>query len=126
MECPDSGVFCVNKSDIPFVTLGLYHAGEHENKVLKTDGGIIAIAKKHKCKEQVLYYSSHHLSISYRTALVLDKQHETHHQLIPSKQKKQVECMEKIKSIIERHKNTFAMKEDPSLCYIITDNVPSE
>ena len=45
MECPDSGGICVNKSDIPFVTLGLYHAGEQENKVLKTDGGIIAIAK---------------------------------------------------------------------------------
>ena len=85
--------------------------------------------KKHKCKEQVLYYSSHHLSIGYRTELVLDsitKTEETHHQLIPSKQKKQVECMEKIKSIIERHKNPFAMKEDPSLCNIITDNVPSE
>ena len=85
--------------------------------------------KKHKCKEQVLYYSSHPLSIGYRTELVLDsitKTEETHHQLIPSKQKKQVECMEKIKSIIERHKNPFAMKEDPSLCNIITDNVPSE
>ena len=125
-----AGEFSVTKSDIPFASLGLDHAGEQQNRVLKTDGGIIGIANNANARDRhcvtapIISRMVTELSQYMSTAT---KNEETHHQLIPSQQRKQAECVEKIRSAIKPHTNPFSKKEDLSLCNIVTNKVvPSE
>ena len=121
-----SGDFCVTKSNIPFVSLGVDHAGEQENKVLKIDGGLVGIANNANARERYCVTApiisrmvtelSEHMSNTSSTQ-------GAHHQLIPSELKKQTERVEKIKSTIKSHQNPFVMTEEPSLCNIVTNKV---
>ena len=38
------GGFVVQKSDIPFTAIGVDHAGEQVNKILKINGGLVGIS----------------------------------------------------------------------------------
>ena len=38
------GEFCVKKNDTPFTTIGVDHAGDQINKIMKIDGGLIGIS----------------------------------------------------------------------------------
>ena len=39
----EKGGFLVQKSDIPFTAIGVDHAGEQVNKILKINGGLVCI-----------------------------------------------------------------------------------
>ena len=122
----EAGDFCVTKSDIPFVSLGVDHAGEQENKVLKSDGGLIGIANNANARERYCITAP----IISRMVTELNEHmssasnpQKTHHQLIPSERKKQAERVEKIKSAIKSHTNPFGMIQDPSLSNLVTNKV---
>ena len=96
-----AGDLSVTKRDIPFASLGVDHAGEQENRVLKTYGGIIGIANNANARDR------HCVTATIISRIVTEpsqymstatKNEVTHHQLIPSPHWKQAECVEKIKS----------------------------
>lgn len=81
------GDFCVTKSDLPFVSLEVDHAGEQENKVLKVDGGITGIANNANTRNRYCITAP---IISRMVAEMKEHvscptvEHHKHHQLVPS------------------------------------------
>lgn len=48
------GNFSVTKSKIPFTSIGVDHAGEQVNKILKSDGGLCGISSNENARTRLL------------------------------------------------------------------------
>ena len=122
-----SGDFCVNKTDLPFVSIGVDHAGEQVNNTLNVDGGITGIASNQNARDRYCFTAPIIARMVGELADYLcmssNSGRSKHHQLIPSEVRKQADRVDKIKATIKRHRNPFAEESDMQLCNIVTGKV---
>ena len=118
------GEFSVAKNDLPFTAIGVDHAGEQENKVLKVHGGLRGIANNENARNRFFIVAP----IINRLCSELQERHapKQHHNLIPSQILKQAERIKRIKSTIEEHMNPFSSDDCGILRNIVTNAVVEE
>ena len=115
------GQFSVVKSKLPFVGIGVDHAGEQENKVLKVSGGLRGIATNINARNRFFVIVP---LIRYlcETPAVTAK----HHNTSPAKTKKQEFRINKIVKGIELHQNPFSPIDTGTLRNMYTNAVVND
>lgn len=119
------GEFSVAKNDLPFTAIGVDHAGEQENKVLKVHGGLRGIANNENARNRFFVAAP----IINRLCSELQERHHVpkqHHNLIPSQISKQAERVKRIRSTIEEHVNPFSSDDCGILRNMVTNAVVEE
>lgn len=122
-----SGNFCVNKSKVPFCSLGVDHALEQENKEMKAIGGIRGIAHQTKLLEDFFLASPLLSKVSddfcdyFNTKT---KVTDVHYQLLGSTNTRYHNDVQKLTVVYENHDLTFVDSAD--VFNIITKSVLPE
>ena len=82
-EAFSNGEFAVQKTKIPFVALGMDHAGEQVNKLLKINGGLIGVSKNVNARNRFMITAPIISGISTEAKKVcgIHKEKSEHHQL---------------------------------------------
>ncbi len=116
------GEFSVAKNDLPFTAIGVDHAGEQENKVLKVHGGLRGIANNENARNRFFGGAP----MINRLCSELQERHHVpkqHHNLNTSQISKQAKRVKRIKSTIEEHMNPFSSDDCGILRNIVTNTV---
>lgn len=102
-----NGNFCVSKSNIPFTSIGPDHAVEHENKVLKSVGGIVGITQKETALDRffVIAPELSRLCVEFNQQFGITTAAETkqHHQLHSRHEQRLKRNLLALKNIISLH-----------------------
>ena len=108
------GNFCVNKSDVPFCSIGVDHAIEHINRMMKVKGGLSGITQKPATLTQFFLVAPEltHLveEIDYLGSLKAPKRTK-HHELTPSRCSRQYLDVEKLHNVMSDC-DPFCQEED--------------
>ena len=112
----------VTKSAIPFVSTGADHACEHLNKLMKVHAGLIGISNTPNARQRFFLAAP---ELSCLAKEFKDQFHDVgskvveHHDLSPSKIRREHGTIGRIKDAIQSHGNPFAV-EDNMIYNIIT------
>eukprot|EP00794_Sanderia_malayensis_P017161 gene17161-18883_t len=110
---------------LPFIAIGVDHAVEQENKLLKIDGGLRGIANNEKARNCFFVAAP----IINRLCSELQERHtvpKQHHNLIPFQISKQAEWVKRIKDTIEEHMNSFSSDDCGIFRNMVTNAVVEE
>ena len=82
-EAFSNGEFAVQKTKIPFVALGMDHAGEQVNKILKIDGGLVGVSRNVNARNRFMITAPIIAGISTKAKEIcgLKTEKREHHQL---------------------------------------------
>ena len=94
------GEFSVVKSNLPFVAIGIDHAGEQENKYIKGHGGLTGIANNVNARNRFLISAPVITNTDRGTNRQQDRgtnMIKRHHNLYPSQSEKQIQRVESVR-----------------------------
>ena len=122
----------VTKNAIPFVSIGVDHACEHLNKLMKVHAGLIGISNNPNARQRFLLAAP---ELSCLAKEFNDQFHDVgskaveHHDLSPSKIRRDHGTISRIKDAKPSHRNPFAVKGNMiykivTRAYILDEYVP--
>lgn len=121
------GNFCVNKNIIPFCSIGVDHAIEHVNRMMKVKGGLGGITLRPAALARFFLIAPVMSRISEQVldmARSSSHQRKKHHELSPSMINRQMGQVEKLQTVIDEC-NPFQTEND-DLVNIVTQTVMPE
>ncbi len=123
------GNFAVNKNQIPFCAIGVDHALEHINRIMKVTGGLVGITQNASARDR-FFLTAPELSRLAEEAHVmagtLTATRKEHHDLTPAIWTRQEENIARLKSVVRSSINPIKY-EGEDLINIITKVVmPAE
>ena len=116
----NEGQFSVVKSRLPFVGIGVDHAGEQQNKMLKVSGGLRGIAINANAGNRFF------ATASILRALCSASETKKHYNISMSKARKQEARIEKLTKSIELHLSPFSSEDTGTLRNMYTNAVVKE
>ena len=115
----NEGQFSIVKSRLPFVGIGVVHAGEQQNEMLKVSGGLRGIATNANARNR--FFATAPILRALCSASETKK-----HNISMSKARKQEARIEKLTKSIELHLNPFSSEDTGTLRNRYTNAVVKE
>ena len=127
-EAFSNGEFAVQKTKIPFVALGMDHAGEQVNKILKIDGGLVGVSRNVNARNRFMITAPIIAGISTKAKEIcgIKTEKKDHHQLSKAYVQLQHDMVEKFDKVFESVNLNFHEKSDHSMRNFITNKVFSD
>ena len=125
-EAFQQGGFSVAKTSIPFTAIGMDHAGEQINKILKIEGGIVGISRNENARTRYFLTApiiAQIIANTKESCGVNEGKAKVHHQLTSAYTKRQNEMKGKIIQVMEHCNVNFDVKEDSNLRNFVTNQV---
>ena len=119
----------MTKNAIPFVSIGADHACEHLNKLMKVHGGLIGISNNPNERQRFLLAAP---ELSCLAKEIKDQFRDVgskaveHHDLSPSKTKREHGTISRIKDAIQSHGNPFAVEGNMIFTILTHAYIPDE
>ena len=104
-----------------FVAIGVDHAGEQENKLLKLEGGLTGIANNENARNRFLLTAP--ILRQFCDDFYKDSSKKSHHNLQPGKTLKQENRVSKIVKTFETYANPFSIEDEGTLRNLYTNVV---
>ncbi|XP_066928378.1 uncharacterized protein [Clytia hemisphaerica] len=116
-ELLSNGGFCINKSHVPFSSIGADHGIEQENRALKVIGGIRGIAHNQQALDEYFLTTAEmgNLVETFCETFGIEedgaRKRDEHYQLSGSKNVRVSSNTEKISRVLDEHEVVFSTKE---------------
>ena len=123
-----NGEFAVQKTKIPFVALGMDHAGEQVNKLLKINGGLVGVSKNVNARNRFMITAPiiAEIATKAKQRCGLKTEKTEHHQLSKAYVQLQHDMVDRFNGIFESVNLNFHDKSDTSMRNFITNKVFSD
>ena len=123
-EAFSKGEFSVQKTPIPYTALGMDHAGEQVNKIIKISGGLIGVSRNENARAR--YFLTVPIISKIASNFKSGSTEYKHHENNKTCSKRQTLMKEKLATLLRQHNVTFDQEMSSEMHNFITKQVFSE